>query len=214
MNTDHRVGVGHGSIAALGALAVALTIGMVSRLSAQDRDRDRDRDRDAGAASPREGGIPRRALGSERERDRQEGTEEGVPEAGVQPRLKEFAPRIAPPRGDWKLGVWVYNTDTGVVITRVQRGSAAERRGLERGDRIVSVGGYQVGYVGDYLYPLGYELQRQVDRRGNVLLLVQNVRNNELTSFEVRLESASGIRPLPTDRFRPPWPSAPARPGQ
>jgi hypothetical protein len=203
MQTKNEIRIGHGILAACGALAIALGISAASGLLGQERDRD------SAPGSPREGGIPRRALETDRERD-QEGTEEGVPDAGAQARMKEFAPRIAPPRGDWKLGVWVYNTDTGVVITRVQHGSVAERHGLERGDRIVSVGGYQVGYVGDYLYPLGYELQRQAGRRGNVLLLVQNVRNDELVSFDVRLDGGR-VRPLPAEE-RPFDPATPPRP--
>ena len=193
MKTNDEISISCGVLAVIGALAVALGIGAAPRLLGQDIDRE------SVGGSPRAGGIPRRAVETDRDRDRQEGMEEGVPDAGAQARIKEFAPRIAPPRGDWRLGVWVYNTDTGVVITRVQSGSAADRQGLERGDRIVGVGGYQVGYVGDYLYPLGYELQRQAGRRGNVLLLVQNVRNNELASFDVRLDGGR-VRPLPAER--------------
>lgn len=39
------------------------------------------------------------------------------------------------------------NTDTGVVVTRVVPRSAASRLGLEPGDRIVTVGGFQVGWA-------------------------------------------------------------------
>ena len=72
--------------------------------------------------------------------------------------------------------------------------------------RIVNIGGYQVGFVEDYLYPLGFELQRHADRRGNVTLLVQNVRNDELMSMRVRLDGRD-FRTLPAepreDRPRP-----------
>jgi S1-C subfamily serine protease len=182
--SHRRIG---GFLAALGLLVV------VGVLLAQEQPAERDRQREPAA---REGGIPRRGL-ADRDQDPEEGMEEGVPSAEAAPRLKEFAPRFVPPRGEWRLGVWAYNTDTGVVITRVVPGSAAERQGLERGDRIVAVGGYQVGYVGDLLYPLGYELQRQAGRRGKVLLLVQNVRNDELLSMEVQLDGGSRPRPLP-----------------
>jgi S1-C subfamily serine protease len=87
------------------------------------------------------------------------------------------------------------------VVTRVAPDSAAARRGMEPGDRIVSVGGYQVGYVGDLLYPLGYELRRQADGRGEVLLLVQNVRNKELLNLTVPLDRPDDrVRPLPIER--------------
>jgi S1-C subfamily serine protease len=87
------------------------------------------------------------------------------------------------------------------VVTRVAPDSPAARHGLERGDRIVSVGGYQVGYVGDLLYPLGYEVRRQADGRGEVLLLVQNVRDKELLNLTVQLDQPRGrVRPLPLER--------------
>jgi S1-C subfamily serine protease len=144
----------------------------------------------------REGGIPRRELSRERDRDRQDGSEEGVPQIDARGRSAEIQPRWIPPRGDWKLGVWAYNTDSGVVVTRVAPGSPAERVGIERGDRIVSVGGYQVGYVGELLYPLGFELGRHADSRGNVLLLVQNVRNRELMTLTAQLDRPGRVRPL------------------
>jgi membrane-associated protease RseP (regulator of RpoE activity) len=180
--------------------AVHLVAGLLVWLAAlgmllgQEQPREADR-----AASTREGGIPRDALGPERERDREDGLEEGTPDT-ADARFKEKMPRWRPPRGDWKLGVWAYNTETGVVVTRVAPGSAAAREGLEPGDRIVSVGGYQVGYVGDLLYPLGFELQRHAGSRGDVLLLVQNVRGNELLNLNVQLDRGGRPIPLPMPR--------------
>jgi predicted metalloprotease with PDZ domain len=87
----------------------------------------------------------------------------------------------------WWLGVYVYNTPTGVVITRVVPNSPAARAGLEPRDCIVTVEGYQVGYVHRRLYALGPELQLRADRNGEVRLLVQNWRNDELTNMEVQL---------------------------
>jgi hypothetical protein len=157
---------------------------------------------DATRAAPaaREGGIPRREVN--RDRQSQDGSEEGLPEMAPRGRSAEVQPRWIPPRGDWKLGVWGYNTESGVVITRVASGSAAAEIGLERGDRIVSVGGYQVGYVGDLLYPLGFELQRQADVRGHVPLLVQNVRNRELMPLTAGLDRPGRPRALERDSDR------------
>jgi len=177
-------------------LAVSLVIGVTN---GQVRD-DNTRIAPAPGAGGREGGIPRK-FAQERDVDRQEGLEEGTPDVESRPGFKEALPRWRPPHGNWKLGVWAYNTDSGVVVTRVAPGSPAEQRGLERGDRIVSVGGYQVGYVGELLYPLGYELRRQADGRGEVLLLVQNVRNKELVNLTVPLDRSGGrVRPLPAER--------------
>ena len=187
-------------LVAAGWLAV-VAAGLVVGVATGQRPRPREPAQGEVGGVTREGGIPRRAVEEGRARgERQEGLEEGLPEAGMEPRIKEFAPRWIPPRGDWKLGVWAYNTETGVVITRVARGSAAEREGLEPGDQIVNVGGYQVGYVDEMLYPLGYELQRQAGRRGEVLLLVQNVRGKELVNLRVQLDPGGRERPLPRER--------------
>jgi membrane-associated protease RseP (regulator of RpoE activity) len=176
-------------------LAVCVVIGVTY---AQVRDNN-PRIAPAPGAGGREGGIPRK-FAQERDRDRQEGLEEGTPDVEAQPGFREALPRWRPPQGDWKLGVWAYNTESGVVVTRVAADSPAARHGLERGDRIVSVTGYQVGYVGDLLYPLGYELRRQADGRGEVLLLVQNVRDKELLNLTVQVDRPDRIRPLPRER--------------
>jgi predicted metalloprotease with PDZ domain len=90
-----------------------------------------------------------------------------------------------PPR--WWLGVYVYNTPAGVVITRVVPNSPAARAGLEPRDRIVTVEGYQVGHLHRRLYALGPELQQRADPNGKILLLVQNWRNGELNGMGVQL---------------------------
>jgi putative lipoprotein len=101
----------------------------------------------------------------------------------------------------WYLGVEVDYRDYGAVITRVRRPSPAQRAGLEPRDVIVTVRGYQVGYVNNRLYPLDRELDLRADRRGNVLLLVQNQRNGTLTATPIRLERFD--RPLEPPRVAP-----------
>ena len=136
----------------------------------------------------REGGIPKEDI-QQRDAQVQEGTEEGMPEMRSAPNQRTIEPRIRPPeRRYWRLGVFAHNTDTGVVVTRVLPQSAAAKVGLEPGDRIVSIDGFQVGWVRDRLYPLGEELQRQAGRRGHVLLLVQNVRDQGLLTIDVQLD--------------------------
>jgi PDZ domain-containing protein len=195
MRSNIRIGPRCGLVAVGAALALWLAMNV-----AQGQVRDGAQSSPSTGASGREGGIPRKALGAERDRDRQEGLEEGTPDVESRPGFREALPRFRAPQGDWKLGVWAYNTDNGVVVTRVAPSSAAAREGLESGDRIVSVGGFQVGYVGDLLYPLGYELRRQADGRGQVLLLVQNVRDKELLNLSVQLDGGGRIRPLPLER--------------
>ena len=139
-------------------------------------------------ARQREGG---RSMAPNQES--REGTEDGLPEArGEAPDRRERL--VVEPR--WRLGVYAYNTPTGVVITRVAPGSPAWRVGLEPGDRIVTVSGYQVGFVGERVYYLGEELQLRAEPRGRVLLLVQNVRGNGLLNVPVQLESRRHIEPV------------------
>jgi hypothetical protein len=81
-----------------------------------------------------------------RGRDSREGSEDGWP-GGMQERAaapgqaRVFPGFTWPPQ--WWLGVYVYNTPTGVVITRVVPNSPAARAGLEPRDCIVAVEGYQ-----------------------------------------------------------------------
>jgi uncharacterized lipoprotein YbaY len=110
------------------------------------------------------------------------GTANGVGETRVQPSVNN---------GSWKLGVLVENTTTGVKIRRVDAGSPAASAGLEVGDVIVNVGGYQVGYVGGRLFDVGEEFRRRVDNQGRVELLVRDVRTNSLRIIPVGLKAAS-----------------------
>jgi hypothetical protein len=182
--------------------SVAVMTLIVLPLSAQ-APQERDAVENADREPLRDGGIPREELLQE-EREQQEGTEEGAPRLRPDVEDRRVQPQLLPPERDqWKLGVYAYNTDTGVVVTRVVPGSAAARQGLERGDRIVTVDGFQVGYVGRHLYPLGYELQRQAGSRGNVTLLIQNVRTDELLNRNVRLDRGGRARETRRDRFRP-----------
>jgi len=88
----------------------------------------------------------------------------------------------------WRLGIYPEDTDTGVRIAEVVRGSAAERAGLEVNDRIISVHGFQIGYVEGALYDVGQELERRADDQGWVRLLVQNNRDGQLMNLPVKLD--------------------------
>jgi len=107
------------------------------------------------------------------------------------PSGNNYEPNVAtqqPTWQQWRLGIYPEDTDTGVVITRVVRGSAAERAGLEPNDRIVSVHGYQVGYVNGSLYDVGQEFERHADTQGWVRVLVQNARNGKLMNVPIQLD--------------------------
>jgi len=96
----------------------------------------------------------------------------------------------------WRLGVAIENAETGVVLTDIERGMPAERAGLERGDVIVNVGGFQVGYVDGALFDLGDEIRKRVDQQGKVNFLVYDQRNRRLESLPVTLvqPTATGVR--------------------
>lgn len=115
--------------------------------------------------------------------------------------------RILPPGPDWGGGRWVLGvttqtTSTGVRIRSVMPGSAASRAGLERDDVIVTVDGFQVGRVGGWNYPLGEELQFRAGRGGDVLLLVQNRRNDQLVNLPVQLTRRAPFDDWPRRRER------------
>ena len=88
----------------------------------------------------------------------------------------------------WRLGIYPEDTETGVVVKEVVRGSAAERAGLEVNDRVVSVQGYQVGYVNGVVFDIGQEMERHADANGWVRILVQDNRNGRLMNLPVQLD--------------------------
>lgn len=89
--------------------------------------------------------------------------------------------------GGWYLGVYGRYTPTGMVLTQVYPRTPAARAGLEIGDRIIAVNGYQIGMTRRALMPLDVALQRFVGRGGQARLLVQDRRTNRLIQVEVRL---------------------------
>ncbi|MHB8899927.1 MAG: PDZ domain-containing protein [Thermoguttaceae bacterium] len=162
-------------------LAVSATL--ISSGWAVEESRRSEAPAPAAEVRQREGGGV--AVAEELRRGGKEGTEEGMPEARGQA-LDRRERMLVEPR--WRLGVFASNTDTGVVITRVIPGSAAWRVGFEPGDRIVAVGGYQVGVVDQRVFYLGEELQQRADPRGRVLILAQNVRDDRLLNIDVQLD--------------------------
>jgi uncharacterized lipoprotein YbaY len=98
-------------------------------------------------------------------------------------------PAQPPTQNRWRLGVYSKDTDTGVRISQVVSGSAAQRAGLEANDTIVCVSGYQVGYVNGSLYDCAHEFERNVSADGWVTLLVENGRDGRLVNLPVQLES-------------------------
>ncbi len=118
----------------------------------------------------------------------------------IQPNVADTTPTWQ----KWRLGIYPEDTDTGVRVTEVVRGSAAERAGLEVNDRIVAVHGYQVGYVNGTLYDCGQEFERHADSQGWVRVLVQNNRNGQLMNMPIQLDPRhQGITGTVSYRDRP-----------
>jgi hypothetical protein len=112
----------------------------------------------------------------------------GAPSAPAAPSVKVRPPDPIPGGDRWILGVRIENADVGIRIREVVPRSAADRVGLERGDLILTVNGYQIGRVLTQYYSLEDELQRRANSRGEVRLLVQDRRTNRLLNLDVRLD--------------------------
>ena len=101
-----------------------------------------------------------------------------------------------PDRSPVLLGVRGTDTAEGVLITQVVPGTPADLAGLERGDRVLTVGGYQVGVVatptGPRVYPLGRELARRIGPTGEVTMLVQDHRSGRITNITARPQPRLG----------------------
>jgi uncharacterized lipoprotein YbaY len=89
----------------------------------------------------------------------------------------------------WRLGIFSTNTGTGVQIVRKTSGSPADAAGLEEDDVIVTVSGYQVGYVSSQVRDLGQAFNEHADTDGHVELLVHDHRTGNLVTLPVNLDS-------------------------
>jgi uncharacterized lipoprotein YbaY len=111
-----------------------------------------------------------------------------APISSISPTSPNLTPNHQP---RWRLGVYSKDTETGVRIVQVVSGSAAARAGLEAEDTIITVNGYQVGYINGQLYDCASEFERSATTDGWVRILVQNNRNGQLMNLPVKLESRS-----------------------
>ncbi len=114
--------------------------------------------------------------------------DQGVRDRHAEPKLDQ-GPAIQPwphPRR-WMLGVRVWYLNTGARVTQVFPQTPAWRVGLEPDDVIVSIDGYQIGYVNRRFYEISAELNARAGRTGWVRLLVQNCRNDQLVNVDVQL---------------------------
>ena len=102
-----------------------------------------------------------------------------------------FGPMTVPNQKDWKLGVYVQNTDIGVVVTQVAPGSAGQQAGIVPNDVIVAVGGSRIGSFDNRIVELADEIRRNTDFAGRVTLLIFDSRQQRLQSRPVSMNSTS-----------------------
>jgi uncharacterized lipoprotein YbaY len=100
-------------------------------------------------------------------------------------------PMLSPARKDWKLGVYVQNTDSGAVVTQVAPGSAGQQAGLQPGDIIVAVGGSRIGSFDNRIVELAEEIRRYTDPMGRVSILVFNARQRTIVALPISMNSTS-----------------------
>lgn len=88
--------------------------------------------------------------------------------------------------GGHMLGIMARNTPTGVDVVSVNPGSVGQTAGLEPGDTVIAVNGYQVGLVGDRLYDTGDEISRRINAANQVQMLVRKGRTGTLAMLPVQ----------------------------
>ncbi|MEQ1826402.1 MAG: YbaY family lipoprotein [Pirellula sp.] len=120
------------------------------------------------------------------------------PQTSVDPNAPSYpssggygAPMLVPNRKDWKLGVYVQNTEVGAVVTQVAPGSAGQQAGLEPNDVIVAVSSSRIGIVDNRPVELADEIRRNTDAYGRVSLLVFDSRQRMLQNIPVSMNSNS-----------------------
>ena len=112
----------------------------------------------------------------------------------------QYLPPGSRPTEAFKLGVTARNTPTGLQIDQVMANGLAQRSGLEAGDTIVNVSGYQIGYVNGRLIDLTDELARRSDTQGRVTVLVHNHRNRALANVPLQFSMTAPAGRVVTGR--------------
>lgn len=112
-----------------------------------------------------------------------------LPGTGINATVAPTQPVSQNQQSKWRLGVYSKDTNTGVQIVKVVENGAAQRAGLEPNDVIISINGFQVGYVNGALYDCAPEFERSADSNGWVSMLVYDGRSRSLTNLPVQLDS-------------------------
>jgi predicted metalloprotease with PDZ domain len=124
----------------------------------------------------------------------------------IRPGLRLLPQRPAP---RWRLGIQVDDAPRGLRISDVSPNSPAFRFGLERGDYLLDVMGFPVGFHGSAYFPLADTLNQNVRREGWVNVLVWNRRTLAEEAIWIQAEPRQAVQPP----IRPTRPIPPRRQG-
>jgi hypothetical protein len=113
------------------------------------------------------------------------------------------------PAPRWRLGIQVDDAPQGLRISEVTRNSAAFRFGLERGDYLLDVMGFPVGFHRGAYFPLADALNQRVRRDGWVNVLVWNRRTRAEEEMWIQADPRAAVQPP----IRPTRPIPPRRQG-
>ena len=125
----------------------------------------------------------------------------------IRPGLRRLPQRPVP---RWRLGIQVDDAPRGLRISDVSPNSPAFRFGLERGDYLLDVMGFPVGFHGSAYFPLADALNQNVRRDGWVNVLIWNRRTRAEEALWIQAEPRQAIQPP----IRPIRPIPPRRQGR
>lgn len=108
--------------------------------------------------------------------------------------------RPAPPR--LLLGVYANPGAAGYQVAGVIARTPAARAGLEPGDIILAVDGFQIGSVGELFYPMSQEIQDRASEDLHAVLLVRNVRNGQVLNLNVPFDGGRLLNEVTRDSIR------------
>jgi hypothetical protein len=86
------------------------------------------------------------------------------------------------------LGVYANPAEAGYRVYGVAPRTPAARAGIEPGDVILAVDGYQVGQLGRAFFSLWQEIQNRGEHDLHTVLLVRNVRNGQVLNLDVHYD--------------------------
>ncbi len=108
--------------------------------------------------------------------------------------------RPTPPR--LILGVYANPVAAGYQVAGVIARTPAAKAGLEPGDIILAVDGYQIGTVGELFFPMSQEIQDRASEDLRAVLLVRNVRNGQVLNLNVQFEGGRPFNEVTRDSIR------------